>query len=1437
MICLIAYLILSCFVFVSTETIGHVTRDYFGDIFTLQKCEPNSCNKDGRRAAQIPGENCPVRCQCAPSHYTFREDQKECIKDIGECPAVMYFVRPFAIEKIPLVFLPMTGQLVYPGAHLTVSGRLPSSKELSCNVKESLLMTSNGFQPIRTPSQIFETYYDGNKTFLQWLGHDEDRKRLQQHLVLIRLSCESEARGAYFEPCAALRIGWAPGLETEFVNESTNKNNFIIIGLCLGILGLIYVLAVLIYLKVRKNRREAARQGLASSHNSIEVLATEEEEAGQNTQLRNAYINNLVQEAEFTTKSALKGSQHTSNHTHATAQEHTHDFNSLDNSYRKLDSSTSYDSKPKTKSSCMEYSRESPEDPTEIVSPPSQDFFIRIRGMIAAAKNRLNSFRYRPTLLVIPEDDYFYQDFKERDIDGSKKSFTKFSRKINIYNPAVTKQIESIHGSNLGAAMLEAKLAPPLPPPRNAKSKNKKRAPSPPGGNDKEHCRESPSPVGLKDLGGSLDRKKRKINAENYSKFDFFRLDLYEKINRIRAGTENTEMTILEMSDGKKEDLDVERERERNTHKGSSCCSTLEYPSGHQDVKISRRQLLHKLQETETVNDSEDEISSVEREKERVKRCKLNEKRDESNSPSSRPDRAYESIEDMTIANETNATCNSRPETSMSNSSQTSSSQPSTMKEKLRIETTLVEAETEKDNLSEYSETSEASLSGDSLNSSFRKPVKSVASLKSKHSVKSSEDLSMISGSSVITSSTAIKEIENYDEDEEIDDEDDEMDDITTQDDDSRLSTDLDAEMYSLDESEHPSLEEYLQLSSQVAKKLSERTVPAFNSDSPREKNLISQFMKEFKTTIGRLKAAEDNKPTRTTSPGSDNWTLKKEEKKTKERVARKVSIFKRNPLKNRKNEEPLVTEESGKSNYFENCQIASESDDAASSRSSTSSKMSGKKKAQRYKIKNPEIVPAGAKVLDVGEKTIISIGNGTKKSETRGGETQRYAPVSKISIPKGKVVTPPLPPPKPKLDQLLLKKGMSSQRKGHKGPQPNTIHCNSQISEDDVTDENETEALKKTNLHSSSKSGAREHDRFVKTPSIESDSISVANSDMTEDSLNTPVRQKDSEDENREDISEDENGPIDRCLAQLADSVIQPPDDCSLNRYLSQLGNVLATREDCQLDQCLSKLASNMNGNRATKGFNLSQHLPLCTWEHVCVDRGSDRSTPTSDRSSTTSRGSRSSQENLRKKTLNKSKHHHHHHHRSIECKHSGDNMQVSAPLENGNHSTNGRVITNGNAVSEHIFLEKVVQKGLLKSKHRIASTSEEDECGRASSLGSTRELETPIPETTSDPGSVDLERPRKKRPLFRRSKKGLNGTCRQHIQSNKLGKKENNALRKEFQTRNSSTPRSSSSDVTVIQLEGDSNEHVTNVDSSNTFVTLINVDSSDCSNSAEEK
>ncbi|KFM74280.1 hypothetical protein X975_11423, partial [Stegodyphus mimosarum] len=548
--------------------------------------------------------------------------------------------------------------------------------------------------------------------------------------------------------------------------------------------------------------------------------------------------------------------------------------------------------------------------------------------------------------------------------------------------------------------------------------------------------------------------------------------------------------------------------------------------------------------------------------------------------------------------------------------------------------------------------------------------------------------------------------------------------------------------------------------------------------------------MKEFKTTIGRLKTAEDSKlrSMRTTSPGADNWTLKREEKRAK--VARRVSIFKRNPLKGRKNEEPLVTEDNGKSYYDMN--LVTETDrDAASSRSSTASSMSGKR--SNYKSKTPQIVPSGgAKVVDfTGDKTIISITNDTKSSiglAERRNMAYTSSPTPKVSMPRvGKAVTPPLPPPKPQIDQLKMKIGTSHQVRKMQHEPTLTYERTSLITTTDngIPSENHKAASTLKNTLKKRKGP----ERYMRTPSIESDSISVANSDMTEDSLNTPVLERAGEEDNPEDISEDENSPIDRCLAQLADSVIQPTDDCSLNRYLSQLGTVLAATEDCPLDECLNKLASNMNGNRATKGFNLSQHLPLCTWNHICVDRGS--STPTSDRSSTTSRGSKSSQENLRKKTLNKAKHHHHHH-RSVECKYNnGEVLQINNSLANLTHQANGHVHTNSNdEFIAHVLIERAAFKNMLRSKNRIASTSEEDECGRASSLGSTRELETPISETTSDPGSADLERPRKKRPLLRRSKKGLNGTCRQHIQNSKFNKKDNGSLKKgNFQPRNSST------------------------------------------------
>jgi hypothetical protein len=72
--------------------------------------------------------------------------------------------------------------------------------------------------------------------------------------------------------------------------------------------------------------------------------------------------------------------------------------------------------------------------------PPALEFLQRIRELITNAKGRIRNFRFKPTLLVIPEDDYFY---------SSDIKFTKKDENIN---------------SDLCDQM-------PIPPPRHGRGK------------------------------------------------------------------------------------------------------------------------------------------------------------------------------------------------------------------------------------------------------------------------------------------------------------------------------------------------------------------------------------------------------------------------------------------------------------------------------------------------------------------------------------------------------------------------------------------------------------------------------------------------------------------------------------------------------------------------------------------------------------------------------------------------------------------------------------------------------------------------------------------------------------------------------------------------------------------------------------------------------
>lgn len=200
---------------------------------------------------------------------------------------------------------------------------------MSCHISRTEVMSKEGWQAIDASdgSNVFELYADGNKTFLQWLGSDFIRRRLQHKLVRVQFDCtaldamggtimknnhnnddedldsaesregsdgQDESQKAPYKACAAMRVGWVPGAAiitgTTFIETppiviggnsmhtnresqlhgnivtssgssgsnrgeqktTTANNSYLIVGLSLGVLGLMYILALMVYLRFKK---------------------------------------------------------------------------------------------------------------------------------------------------------------------------------------------------------------------------------------------------------------------------------------------------------------------------------------------------------------------------------------------------------------------------------------------------------------------------------------------------------------------------------------------------------------------------------------------------------------------------------------------------------------------------------------------------------------------------------------------------------------------------------------------------------------------------------------------------------------------------------------------------------------------------------------------------------------------------------------------------------------------------------------------------------------------------------------------------------------------------------------------------------------------------------------------------------------------------------
>jgi len=253
----------------------NIQRHFRGDIFQDKGCSPSSCASAHSSphlspvAVAVESEK-PCSCQCDPEWPTFREDTTACVDTVQECQ-LADFVTGGSTEKIPFVFLPLSGQLVYPSASLAIPTSSTGGGPVApiCVVSTVEIMTQNGWKDINNITQDFQQpfqlYRENEKTYLQWMGKEILHQSLEGRLVLVHLLCKDSAKGRrkLFSPCISFRIAGSPGkavrVEVHNSDEILTERDYLAIGLCAGFLVLLYIFAMIVLIIMKKKQRRDAR--------------------------------------------------------------------------------------------------------------------------------------------------------------------------------------------------------------------------------------------------------------------------------------------------------------------------------------------------------------------------------------------------------------------------------------------------------------------------------------------------------------------------------------------------------------------------------------------------------------------------------------------------------------------------------------------------------------------------------------------------------------------------------------------------------------------------------------------------------------------------------------------------------------------------------------------------------------------------------------------------------------------------------------------------------------------------------------------------------------------------------------------------------------------------------------------------------------------------